>query len=133
MWFVTSTKAHANILSIDPSAALAVPGVVDYVDYRDVPGSNMYGPMVHDIPLFAEKEVRNTFISLLMLNILYSKHNQTCFTYWQLNISNVFCSLIDKCLTLSYNLVKYESHAHCHYNKQLLTYNQPLWLQETDQ
>lgn len=57
MWFVTSTKAHAKILSIDPSAALAVPGVVDYVDYRDVPGSNMYGPMVHDIPLFAEKEV----------------------------------------------------------------------------
>lgn len=80
LWFVTSTKAHANILSIDPSAALAVPGVVDYVDYRDVPGSNMYGPMVHDIPLFAEKEVRNTFISLLMLNILYSKHNQTCFS-----------------------------------------------------
>lgn len=58
MWFVASTKAHANIVSIDPSAALAVPGVVDYVDCRDVPGNNDYGPLVHDIPLFAKKEVR---------------------------------------------------------------------------
>ncbi|XP_078341833.1 xanthine dehydrogenase/oxidase-like isoform X2 [Crassostrea virginica] len=57
MWFVASTKAHANIVSIDPSAALAVPGVVDYVDCRDVPGNNDYGPLVHDIPLFAKKEV----------------------------------------------------------------------------
>ena len=64
MWFVTSTKAHANIVSIDPSAALAVPGVVDYVDCRDVPGNNDYGPLVHDIPLFAKKEVRKQLFFL---------------------------------------------------------------------
>ncbi|XP_061195293.1 xanthine dehydrogenase/oxidase-like [Saccostrea echinata] len=57
MWFVTSTKAHAKIVSIDTSAALAMPGVVDYVDSRDIPGSKTFGPLVHDIPLFADKEV----------------------------------------------------------------------------
>ncbi|XP_048742317.2 xanthine dehydrogenase/oxidase-like isoform X2 [Ostrea edulis] len=57
MWYVTSTRAHAKILSVDTSAALAMPGVVDYVDHRDVPGENMYGPLVHDIPLFPDKEV----------------------------------------------------------------------------
>lgn len=58
MWYVTSTRAHAKILSVDTSAALAMPGVVDYVDHRDVPGENMYGPLVHDIPLFPDKEVK---------------------------------------------------------------------------
>ncbi|NXE07252.1 AOXB oxidase, partial [Lophotis ruficrista] len=37
---VTSTKAHAKIISIDASEALQVPGVVDVVTARDVPGEN---------------------------------------------------------------------------------------------
>ncbi|NXF31839.1 AOXB oxidase, partial [Nyctibius bracteatus] len=37
---VTSTKAHAKIISVDASEALQVPGVVDVVTARDVPGEN---------------------------------------------------------------------------------------------
>ncbi|KFV43182.1 Aldehyde oxidase, partial [Gavia stellata] len=37
---VTSIKAHAKIISIDASEALQVPGVVDVVTARDVPGKN---------------------------------------------------------------------------------------------
>ncbi|BFZ19801.1 hypothetical protein BsWGS_22840 [Bradybaena similaris] len=38
--FVMSIKAHAKILSVDPSLALTLPGVVDYVTAKDVPGCN---------------------------------------------------------------------------------------------
>ncbi|XP_063789020.1 aldehyde oxidase 1-like isoform X2 [Pseudophryne corroboree] len=52
--FVTSTKAHAKIVSIDASDALKQPGVVDVIRAKDVPG-------VNDIsgqgPLFSEEEV----------------------------------------------------------------------------
>lgn len=37
---VTSTRAHANIISIDTSEALALPGVVDVITAEDVPGEN---------------------------------------------------------------------------------------------
>ncbi|NWY50174.1 AOXB oxidase, partial [Chionis minor] len=37
---VTSIKAHAKIISIDTSEALQVPGVVDVVTAKDVPGEN---------------------------------------------------------------------------------------------
>uniref|UniRef100_A0A663DVJ5 FAD-binding PCMH-type domain-containing protein n=1 Tax=Aquila chrysaetos chrysaetos TaxID=223781 RepID=A0A663DVJ5_AQUCH len=37
---VTSIKAHAEIISIDAPEALQVPGVVDVVTARDVPGEN---------------------------------------------------------------------------------------------
>ena len=41
-----SRKAHANIVSIDTTEALAVPGVKDYVSYKDVPGPNLWGVTV---------------------------------------------------------------------------------------
>ncbi|XP_022094633.1 xanthine dehydrogenase/oxidase-like [Acanthaster planci] len=55
---VLSKKAHANILSVDTSAALAVDGVHAFVDVGDVPGSNELGATpIQDDLLFAEKEV----------------------------------------------------------------------------
>ena len=39
---VLSQHAHAHI-TVDPSAALAMEGVVDYVSVSDVPGQNMIG------------------------------------------------------------------------------------------
>uniref|UniRef100_A0A4W2IR68 aldehyde oxidase n=1 Tax=Bos indicus x Bos taurus TaxID=30522 RepID=A0A4W2IR68_BOBOX len=39
---VTSTRAHAKIILIDTSAALALPGVVDVITAEDVPGDNSY-------------------------------------------------------------------------------------------
>ncbi|KFP71281.1 Aldehyde oxidase, partial [Acanthisitta chloris] len=49
---VTSIKAHAKIISIDTSEALQMPGVVDVLTARDVPGENG-----QDEPAFAENEV----------------------------------------------------------------------------
>ncbi|KAH3859121.1 hypothetical protein DPMN_101836, partial [Dreissena polymorpha] len=56
--FVTSSKAHARILSVDPSEALAMPGVVDYVSHKDVPGHNKWGAVFpDDEEIFASSEV----------------------------------------------------------------------------
>jgi xanthine dehydrogenase/oxidase len=57
--WVLSTKAHAKILSIDYSAALDMPGVVDYVDKNDMPSAalNRFGAPHFDEPFFAEDEV----------------------------------------------------------------------------
>ena len=40
---VCSTVAHAKLLSVDPTAALALPGVVRFLDVRDVP-EGLHGP-----------------------------------------------------------------------------------------
>ncbi|KAJ3579224.1 hypothetical protein NPX13_g1339 [Xylaria arbuscula] len=54
-----SSRAHAKIKSIDYSAALDVPGVVDIVDKNDVhnPEDNKWGPPDLDDRFFAEDEV----------------------------------------------------------------------------
>ncbi|KAE8372890.1 molybdopterin binding aldehyde oxidase/xanthine dehydrogenase [Aspergillus bertholletiae] len=56
---VLSTKPHAKILSVDPSAALDIPGVHDYVDHRDLPSpeANFWGAPVADEPFFAVDKV----------------------------------------------------------------------------
>nr|XP_021510779.1 aldehyde oxidase 2 [Meriones unguiculatus] len=40
MALVTSTRAHARIISIDSSEALDLPGVVDVITAEDIPGTN---------------------------------------------------------------------------------------------
>jgi len=40
---VTSTKASARLVNVDVSSALAMPGVVGYLDHSCVPGSNVIG------------------------------------------------------------------------------------------
>ncbi|KAL1770882.1 aldehyde oxidase 2 [Sigmodon hispidus] len=40
MALVTSTRAHARIISIDSSEAFALPGVIDVVTAEDIPGTN---------------------------------------------------------------------------------------------
>ncbi|PLN85211.1 xanthine dehydrogenase [Aspergillus taichungensis] len=56
---VLSTKAHAKILSVDTAAALAIPGVHDYVDHRDLPSpqANWWGAPNCDEQFFAVDEV----------------------------------------------------------------------------
>ncbi|XP_041638284.1 xanthine dehydrogenase/oxidase-like [Cheilinus undulatus] len=54
---VTSTKAHANILSIDTSAAQRMPGVIDVVVAEDIPGSNATGPIEYDETVLADRQV----------------------------------------------------------------------------
>ncbi|KAK5997797.1 Xanthine dehydrogenase [Cladobotryum mycophilum] len=57
--WVLSTRAHAKIKSIDYSAALDMPGVVDYVDVNDMPSpdANRFGAPTFDEAVFAEGEV----------------------------------------------------------------------------
>ncbi|KAM3964100.1 xanthine dehydrogenase rosy [Aphomia sociella] len=56
--FVLSTKAHAKLLSVDPSKALQEPGVVAFYSAKDItPHQNMIGPIFHDEELFASEKV----------------------------------------------------------------------------
>ncbi|XP_049922243.1 xanthine dehydrogenase/oxidase [Epinephelus moara] len=54
---VTSSKAHAHILSVDASAAERMPGVVCCVFAADIPGSNATGPVEYDETVLADGQV----------------------------------------------------------------------------
>ena len=56
---VLSAKAHAKILDVDPSPAFDVPGVVDYVNHKDLPNpqANWWGAPNCDEVFFAVDEV----------------------------------------------------------------------------
>jgi CO/xanthine dehydrogenase Mo-binding subunit/aerobic-type carbon monoxide dehydrogenase small subunit (CoxS/CutS family) len=53
-----SAHPHAEIVSIDTSAARAIPGVQAVLTAADVPGDNVYGPMVRDAQVMAMDKVR---------------------------------------------------------------------------
>ncbi|MFZ4549298.1 MAG: molybdopterin cofactor-binding domain-containing protein, partial [Bacteroidales bacterium] len=57
---VYSKVASARIKSIDCAKALLVDGVSAILTYKDIPGKNQLGPVIHDEPCLAEDEV--TFI-----------------------------------------------------------------------
>lgn len=54
---VYSPHAHARICSFDLSEARKVPGVHAVLSYKDIPGHNQVGPVVHDEVCLAEEEV----------------------------------------------------------------------------
>jgi xanthine dehydrogenase/oxidase len=55
---VLSTKAHANILSVDWDPALNMPGVVGYIDKNSIlPEQNIWGSIKKDEPFFADGKV----------------------------------------------------------------------------
>lgn len=54
---VISTKAHAKILSVDTAAAMALPGVLSYMDHNDIPGEKMWGAVIIDQEIFASEKV----------------------------------------------------------------------------
>ncbi|MEO8078056.1 MAG: xanthine dehydrogenase molybdopterin binding subunit [Acidobacteriota bacterium] len=51
-WPVTAPHAHARVVSLDPSPALAEPGVVTVLTADDVPGVGDSGASRHDEPVF---------------------------------------------------------------------------------
>ena len=57
---VYSKHAHALIWGIDVSKGLTVQGVHCILTAKDIPGENQMGPVIHDEPCLAEREV--TFI-----------------------------------------------------------------------
>ncbi len=54
---VFSPFAHAEIVSIDTSEALAVEGVKAVLTWKDIPGENQVSHLFHDEPLLPETEV----------------------------------------------------------------------------
>ena len=62
---VTSKHAHANILKVDPSAALDVPGVVGFIDHTDVKGLNRWGSLFPEEELLATNEVCPVSLNVL--------------------------------------------------------------------
>ena len=52
-----STKAHARLVSVDPTQALEVEGVVRFISAKDVTGGNKIGAVVKDEECFATEEV----------------------------------------------------------------------------
>lgn len=56
---VLSTKAHAKIKSVNYSAALEIPGVVDYIDHKDMPNKevNHWGAPHFEEVFLAEDEI----------------------------------------------------------------------------
>lgn len=53
-----SAHPHAEIVSIDTSAAEAMPGVESVLTAKDVPGLNLFGVITVDQPVLAEDRVR---------------------------------------------------------------------------
>jgi xanthine dehydrogenase large subunit len=48
-----SSKAHANILSMDLEPVRRMPGVVAVYTHKDIPGTNDCGPIIHDDPILS--------------------------------------------------------------------------------
>src|SRR6476619_1761246 len=55
--FLGSPIAHGRVRGLDLSAAAQVSGSVGLFTWRDIPGSNKFGPIVHDEHLLADKIV----------------------------------------------------------------------------
>ena len=66
MTLVTSSVAHAEILSIDTSDALSSTGVVDFISASDVPGSNIYS-FNKDELVFADNKVIYTTLIIVFI------------------------------------------------------------------
>ncbi|KAK7505493.1 hypothetical protein BaRGS_00003238 [Batillaria attramentaria] len=54
---VLSSKAHARLVQVDPTPALAMPGVVDFVSHRDIPGKNSWRFCPDDVVFAVDKVV----------------------------------------------------------------------------
>ena len=57
VWPVASPHAHARVLRIDVSPALALPGVEAVLTAADIPGQNNSGTILHDEPVIAAEVV----------------------------------------------------------------------------
>ncbi|XP_043071080.1 indole-3-acetaldehyde oxidase [Drosophila grimshawi] len=54
--FVTAKRVGAQVSKVDPTSALALPGVVAYVDANDIPGPNSLRPKATDEHFFPQEE-----------------------------------------------------------------------------
>ncbi len=71
---VTSTKAHAKLLSVDASEAEKCPGFHSYITRKDITGHNMIGAVIKDEEVFAEDTVR--YVGMVIGVVLAESHEQ---------------------------------------------------------
>ncbi|TNE52837.1 MAG: xanthine dehydrogenase molybdopterin binding subunit [Bacteroidetes bacterium] len=64
---VYSQRAHARIKKVDFSKALELEGVHAILSYRDIPGENQMGPVVHDEPCLVEEVVECIGQAILLI------------------------------------------------------------------
>jgi len=62
-----SPVAHGKIKNLDLSAAQSAPGVVRVFTYKDIPGQNEIGGIIHDEKLLAEDEVHYNGMPVAMV------------------------------------------------------------------
>lgn len=64
---VRAGVAHGRLLSVDVSAALAVPGVIKVLTSKDVPGPNRHGIIHKDMPVLVDDLVRYSGDALALI------------------------------------------------------------------
>uniref|UniRef100_A0A4W4EHP9 FAD-binding PCMH-type domain-containing protein n=1 Tax=Electrophorus electricus TaxID=8005 RepID=A0A4W4EHP9_ELEEL len=67
---VTSTKAHAKIIHIDVSRALDMPGVVDVITAKDIPGQKFQSFTGINEEVLVEEEVRVTCVGQIICAVV---------------------------------------------------------------
>lgn len=66
-YVVYSNIAHGLIRSVDLEKAKSIDGVKAILNFRDIPGANQMGPVVHDEPCLAENEVHFIGQAILLI------------------------------------------------------------------
>ncbi|HJV02833.1 MAG TPA: xanthine dehydrogenase molybdopterin binding subunit [Burkholderiaceae bacterium] len=69
-----SSKAHANILSMDLEPVRRMPGVVAVYTHKDIPGTNDCGPIIHDDPILSPGLVQ--YIGQPIFIVVAKSHEQ---------------------------------------------------------
>ena len=64
---IYSKHAHAKILEIDFSDAVKLKGVHSILSYKEIPGINQMGPIIHDELCMVENEVTSIGQAILLI------------------------------------------------------------------
>lgn len=69
-----SSKAHAQIVSMDLTAVKSAPGVIAVLTAQDIPGINDCGPIVHDDPILCSGLVQ--YVGQAIFVVIAASHDQ---------------------------------------------------------
>lgn len=68
---VLSSKAHAKLLSVDPTEALEVEGVARFLGAQDIsPERNAIGAILKDEQVFAHEKVGQVMVMMVMVMVM---------------------------------------------------------------
>ena len=102
-----STKAHANIKDINYTEALSMPGVKDFICHKDVPGPNLWGPVIHDEEVFASSTVSiyvGPVVERCNIGVWFSFSSVSHSTFWSVHIN--LAVEVHFCPTVSLKIIK---------------------------